>query len=289
MTDRPPPPGFLVGVIYLAVSIAFVCGLQGLMLIPVMALESSDWMFDPVFLGLGSLLQTGGLVLIAFATAWATNRDFARAFATRGARVGAFAGALVVGLAAGIFAGWISEIAATWLDFLPGMDPAHFEMIADAMLEGHLLKRLFFIAVVVLAAPLFEELIFRGLLWDAFEESGGPWVAWLLTSVLFAGYHVVPIHVISVFSTGALIGLLRLFTQSIWPAIFAHFLNNALAVVLVLALGADANEFETAIWLAAIGLVASVGGVALAYSVGRPRLVEFGSRGDGNEDVDGIH
>ncbi|MCP4871474.1 MAG: CPBP family intramembrane metalloprotease [Proteobacteria bacterium] len=289
MSDKPPVPGFLVGVIYLAVSVAFVCGLQGLMVIPVLLSGgSSDWMFDPVFLGLGSLLQTGGLVGIAVVVAWATKRDFATAFAVRGARVGAFAGALIVGLSAGLFAGWISELATEYLQFLPGMDPAHFEMIADAMLEGHILKRIFFIAVVVLAAPLFEEIIFRGMLWDSFEESAGSWAAWLITSLLFAGYHVVPIHVISVFSTGAFIGLLRLYSQSLWPAIFAHFLNNSLAVGLVLAMGEEANDFETAIWLAAIGLFASLAGIGVAYGVGRPRLLEFGSRADGTEDTDGI-
>jgi len=296
LSERAPLPGFLVGILFVAVSVVYVCLLQvGVELVAAgiaVAMGedpmdlASGLLIDPFVLGLGSLLQTGGLFVIAVGIAWLTRRPLLEAFAVRPARVGAFVGALAIGLAAGLFAGWVAEVVATLFEGFPMMDPAHFEMITDAILSEHRLKQAFFIGVVVIGAPLFEELIFRGLLWDSFESSAGPWVAWIVTSVLFASYHVVPIHVISVFSTGALIGLLRLFSGSIWPSMFAHFLNNALSVVLVLLLGDAADDFESTVLWAAVGLFASAAGVGVAYALGRPRLV--GSPPADHEGIDGI-
>jgi membrane protease YdiL (CAAX protease family) len=296
LSEHPPIPGFLVGLIFVVVSILFVCGLQiglGLFAVAVTVAfghkpDDLAWLIvDPFAIGLASLLQNGGLVVLAFAVVWLMRRDVRESFALTGCRVGALAAALLVGLSAGLFAGWVAETAMTLFEGTSLMDAAHFEMITDAMLSDQLVKRWFFIGVVVLAAPVFEELIFRGLLWNTFEESTGPWRALLITSLLFAGYHVVPIHVVSVFSTGVFLGLLRLLSGSIWPSMFAHFINNALSVALVLWLGEESSDFETTVWMGAVGLAASVAGVGLAYALGRPRLLPS-QVPSLDEDADGI-
>lgn len=41
----------------------------------------------------------------------------------------------------------------------------------------------------ILVAPFFEELVFRGFLFAAFERAHGPWAALLVTSAVFAALH----------------------------------------------------------------------------------------------------
>ncbi len=289
--DRYPLPGPLIALIYVGLSIAFVIALQVVLVVVagIMASQGGDLMevmADPLFLGLGSLFQTGGLVMLAVVVVLLSRRSFVEAFALRGGRLGAFGGAFAVGGAAGFFAGWVSQVAMDLFEGFPFMDPAVFEMITAAILEGSLGGRIVFIAVVVIGAPIFEELIFRGLLWDACEDRTNPWIAWAVTSCLFAGYHMVPIHVISVFSTGALIGLVRLWSGSIWPAVLAHFVNNALSVGIVLLMGEASNEYEVSALMAFASLGLSFAAVGVVYAVGRPALVPSVPPG-GAEDVDG--
>jgi membrane protease YdiL (CAAX protease family) len=220
---------------------------------------------DPLMLGLSALLQTGGLLGIAFGLMFVLKRPFGRGLAIRRSRMAPLGAAVVVGLTAGFFAGWIAEL----LSRVEAFDSAIFDMIGDALLDGPLAPRLIFLAVVVVFAPLVEELIFRGFLWDSLEESWGSTGAWLATSVLFAGYHLVPLHVISIFSTGLLIGWLRKVSGSVWPCVLAHFVNNALSSVFVFASGSE-EEYVVGFGQAMAGLAACLVAGVVAWRWGRP-------------------
>ena len=58
-------------------------------------------------------------------------------------------------------------------------------------------------------------------------------MAFALTTVLFALYHMDPIHVVSLLPTAVFLGWLRWASGSLWPPILAHFVNNAVAVGVV--------------------------------------------------------
>ena len=93
---------------------------------------------------------------------------------------------------------------------------------------------------VCLVAPVVEELVFRGWLWDALaERSRWPgWLACAMTTVLFSAYHLDPVQSPAVLTTGAVLGVVRLRTGSVVPCIVVHAVNNSLAVALVV-LGID--------------------------------------------------
>lgn len=84
--------------------------------------------------------------------------------------------------------------------------------------------------VIALLAPVVEELVFRGLLYGWLENRWGRGVAFVASSLAFAGAHWEPAHVILVVPLGLLFGWLRLRTGSLWPSLVAHVVNNGLAV-----------------------------------------------------------
>lgn len=93
---------------------------------------------------------------------------------------------------------------------------------------------MFAIAVV---APIAEEIAFRGYLFPALTRWRGPWLAAVLTGLLFGAAHflVYPpafLPALAVFGFGSC--LLFWFTGSLLPSISLHAVNNALAVGLLL-------------------------------------------------------
>lgn len=87
------------------------------------------------------------------------------------------------------------------------------------------------LVVMALLAPLVEEAVFRGLLYGWVAGRWGTVAAWIVSSVLFAAAHVDPAHAILVFPLGLWFGWLRRRTDSLWPSLVAHAVNNGVAVM----------------------------------------------------------
>jgi membrane protease YdiL (CAAX protease family) len=86
----------------------------------------------------------------------------------------------------------------------------------------------------VLLAPIFEELIFRGVLYGTLRVRLGIWLAALTSAAVFAVAHGYGIAgFVSVFASGALWAWTYERTGSLLPAMAAHVANNA-AVALTL-------------------------------------------------------
>jgi membrane protease YdiL (CAAX protease family) len=81
--------------------------------------------------------------------------------------------------------------------------------------------------VVVVGAPLTEELLVRGTLWSGLEHYRVPtWVILVLTSVVFALLHGEPTRTIALFGQGLAIGAARYFTGRVSASVVAHAANN---------------------------------------------------------------
>jgi membrane protease YdiL (CAAX protease family) len=87
------------------------------------------------------------------------------------------------------------------------------------------------LVVMALLAPLVEEMVFRGLLYGWVAGRWGTTIAWFVSSILFAAAHVEPAHALLVLPLGLWFGWLRQRTDSLWPSLVAHIVNNGLAVV----------------------------------------------------------
>ena len=92
-----------------------------------------------------------------------------------------------------------------------------------------------FIAAVIVA-PLVEEMFFRGFLFQGFRKRYGWIVALVLSSGIFAAAHLDPVSFIPTFVLGAAMGYVYHRSNSIWPGVILHFLNNGFAICSLLAL-----------------------------------------------------
>jgi membrane protease YdiL (CAAX protease family) len=89
------------------------------------------------------------------------------------------------------------------------------------------------ILLIVLAAPISEEICFRGMLYGGLRERLPRLAAALLAGLIFGGLHaltgVTAVPPLIVF--GFLLSLLYERTGSIWPCILLHMLNNSVALL----------------------------------------------------------
>ncbi len=86
------------------------------------------------------------------------------------------------------------------------------------------------ILVVVVWGPAGEELFFRGFVLPGLIRRLGVPGAIVVSSGLFAVFHVDPGTLVPTFLLGAALAWIYLKTGSIWPSIMAHSIQNALAL-----------------------------------------------------------
>ena len=85
--------------------------------------------------------------------------------------------------------------------------------------------------VFAVAPGICEELMHRGLMLRAYERRGS-YRALAYTAILFGIFHFDMFNLLGPIFLGVLIGYYVLRTNSIFAGIFAHFLNNSIAVML---------------------------------------------------------
>ncbi|MDR1674032.1 MAG: CPBP family intramembrane metalloprotease [Oscillospiraceae bacterium] len=86
-------------------------------------------------------------------------------------------------------------------------------------------QRVFVFISVAVLAPVFEELLFRGVLLNRTLKYGG-WLAVFMSGLMFAMFHMNYSQLLYAFVLGVVFGYIALKTKSILPVIFAHFFVN---------------------------------------------------------------
>lgn len=97
----------------------------------------------------------------------------------------------------------------------------------------------------VVAAPILEEVLFRGLILESCKERFGKGVAVFVSALLFGLIHIVPIQVINAFVVGIILGYIYLKTGSLLSVIILHAINNAIAYVTLAYFGDSASSTTT--------------------------------------------
>ncbi len=93
------------------------------------------------------------------------------------------------------------------------------------------------IFATAIITPLWEELFFRGFLWSYLRGKLSIIWAVLLTAVIFALCHGIPVLLPYMISVGLCLSYLRWFHQSIWGGILLHmFINGLISLLGLLAL-----------------------------------------------------
>ncbi len=96
-------------------------------------------------------------------------------------------------------------------------------------LEYPLFWAIFFVAIL---PPIFEELAFRGFLFNQLQKVASNKVTIIATAFLFALIHLSFISVIWIFPFGLLLGYLRSKFNTLWLGMIIHFIHN-LVVILI--------------------------------------------------------
>ncbi|MHA3225394.1 lysostaphin resistance A-like protein [Globicatella sulfidifaciens] len=122
--------------------------------------------------------------------------------------------------------------------FEPYLDLESLGMNQQALEEMQTsINPLLFIFFTVISAPLVEELVFRESLnsWVNKANRGLVVFMWIVSTLLFAGAHVVSLQDFLIYlplSISLLYMYVR-FDRNIWGSISFHFFNNALSVILM--------------------------------------------------------
>jgi uncharacterized protein len=117
------------------------------------------------------------------------------------------------------------------------INPASVRFLLDRMqqLQGTLrpatsvmpdLSRVLLFITLIIAAPLCEEFVFRGILLQRWATKWNPPIALILTSTLFGLLHV---NFIGAGILGLVAGVLYYQTKSLWTPIALHAMNNTIA------------------------------------------------------------
>lgn len=96
---------------------------------------------------------------------------------------------------------------------------------------------------VSVIAPIIEELIFRGLIFNGFRRNYNGFVAIFMSALLFSLFHLNPWQMPATFMLGLLLGWLMLRTNCIVVSILGHSINNTL-VLLNITYWKEINEFS---------------------------------------------
>lgn len=96
-------------------------------------------------------------------------------------------------------------------------------------------------ATAVLAAPLLEEFLFRGIIQKNLENRLGPLWGIVLGALIFGGIHAIPQQVIYASLLGLILGSIYYLTGSLTSVIAIHFVNNGLTALLYMFFGTSAD------------------------------------------------
>jgi membrane protease YdiL (CAAX protease family) len=101
--------------------------------------------------------------------------------------------------------------------------------IAYINLDYPLFWAILFIAIL---PPIFEELAFRGFLFNQLQKVASTKVTIIATAFLFALIHLSFISIIWIFPFGILLGYLRSKFNTLWLGMIIHFTHNLIIVLI---------------------------------------------------------
>jgi len=101
--------------------------------------------------------------------------------------------------------------------------------------EGPFWALLLFAIMIMVGAPIVEEIAFRGLIFNALRKKGmGAIWTIIITAVAFSAFHFEPIRFLVLLPIGLVYGWVRWKTGSLGAAMVAHGVNNAPAALVLL-------------------------------------------------------
>lgn len=190
-----------------------------------------------LFLIVTTLVSTGGTALVLYVWRRRATPVERRESHDRLRLPGTWGWALGAGLATFVFSTVMSASGrALGLD----LEPSNLDLIRDGFARFPVFLALF----AVVLAPLYEELLFRRVLFGRLWQAGWPVLGLVLSSLVFALVHELPglngkppgstMFLILVYAgMGAIFAWVYRRASTLWAPIAAHILNNAIALAVL--------------------------------------------------------
>lgn len=170
------------------------------------------------------------------------------------------------------FVGWLGQINARVnfgslqkpLEDMEALYNRALQVFLQMKTVSDLVVNLFIMALLPAIA---EELFFRGALQKAIlRMTHQPWLAILMSSVVFGLMHGTFFKLLPIFTLGLLLGTVYYITRNLWYTITIHFLNNAFAVLSVYYAGSSGilkklanDDLSVPLYAALISLMIAIG------------------------------
>lgn len=119
---------------------------------------------------------------------------------------------------------------------------------------------------VVIAAPLGEELFFRGFALPALRRSWGIVAAVLVSGALFSLLHMDPVGFLGLMEIGVMLAALRWWSGSLWAAVLGHAVNNGIAGAAFM-LGYEDPDLPPPVWVLLLGAALLLAGLVALVRV----------------------
>ena len=169
--------------------------------------------------GVPSILAAALAILITMVRGSGPRIDLRLQFSWRGAGFGVLFGI------AGLF---VTVPAALLWTAIVGEDANSAAGLVFGGTRGTWAWAVVVFALIVIVAPICEEIVYRGLLWGALEQRWGRWVAFGVTTVVFSVAHLELTRTPLLLVVAIPIGLARLYTGNLSASIVAHQVTNLL-------------------------------------------------------------
>ena len=117
--------------------------------------------------------------------------------------------------------------------------------LTEFLLQMNTTGDLFFnIFLIALIPAIGEELFFRGIIQQKLENILAPHLSVFITSFIFSAIHFQFFGFLPRLFLGMILGYLFLYSRNLWASIFAHFINNAMGVLLMYSSFKDNLSFD---------------------------------------------
>lgn len=199
-------------------------------------LESSGLnQMDPVFFLVAGAagFVLGGPVVVALARAFERGPTWREALAPLGlvkVPAAVIARAALLGVAIALFLGFGLET------IFPSPENVEGPLIQAAAQPGW--QRIIFVLLAIVLAPVFEEFLFRGVMYTGMARSWGKWPAGIVVTMMFGLLHITDIAgywpaLLMITLVGLALLIVRIKTRSLLPAIAMHATYNLVQVVVL--------------------------------------------------------
>lgn len=132
-------------------------------------------------------------------------------------------GGLVI-VAIGIISGFLTTI----LDGIIQTSDGGLEGISSLINSSSFVITFF---STVILAPVVEEILFRGIIFNRIDSKYPTWIAIILSALIFGWIHGNIMQGLNAFILGIVIAYIYSKYRTLWPCMIGHMLNNLLAIV----------------------------------------------------------